>query len=233
MYSAKNSHSLKAGFSASRAPKGERPLYPKSHASRVISKRFCGPENSHQMLAGIEKMFQTVFDKNGRSFDSANSSDMSYVIFDDSSRRSTLIHQHYQQSQTLSPLQVLDMLCRTVHAERMHLSFDYLHIHQTSTLVLRGLCERFKDQLRLMSEDIGTPPIIQEHLGELPMMASIALGLISKARQSILRAEIVEPMAEVMEEAIGDEGSYCALSIQNVLNSGFPYGPKEPWTMEL
>ena len=49
------------------------------------------------------------------------------------------------QKQFLSPLQALDVLCRTMYAEGLPEACDYLGLHMGSTQVLSSMCGEPKE----------------------------------------------------------------------------------------
>lgn len=225
-FSVKNEHTRSGGLNAYRSRKGGRFLYPKANAAFIFRDRFSSKtHNSVLTLANVEVLLHKVWHKMGRTTDTEMGTDLGQVLGDEYSKTSAFVNRQLNKYQILTPLQILDMLCRTLHAERVHLVFNYFSLHDISTSVLLQVYEEFKDDVRaVMKHDLD------EHAGDLPLIANFTLGLISNAPDSRIRKELVNVIGHAMEVAINKDGDRDIEAMQNMLAAGYPYGPNATWS---
>jgi hypothetical protein len=233
-FSAINTHTRNGSFEATRSTKGMRQIKPRAIASSYFYDRFClDSGNSALTLASIEVLSHKIINNNERTTDTGLGNALNQVIKDEYSKTSALANRQYQGSQVLSPLQILDMLCRTIYAERSHLAFNYVGLHQRSTQVLKQMYEEFKEEVREISIRSKNPKTtMNEDEGDLPMIARLTLGLVSNASDPRIRKTLIEKVAEALTEALENQEDAIIESMQNMLSAGYPHGPNPPWSKE-
>lgn len=155
-----NTHTRNGGHAASRSSKGGRFLFHQARAAIKFGKRFCTENgdahgDSTITLSDIEVMLQKVYNTRGRTTDTGLSTNLDSVIKDEHCEHSSFVNQQFQKSQIITPLQVLDMLCRALNAEKTRIAFDYLTLHELATKILLSVYEEFKDELSLIPGKIG------------------------------------------------------------------------------
>ena len=222
-------HTRNFGMEVSRSWKPTRGLYSKAVVSRMFgfNNRFSSEEaNPALTLANIEVLLHRVYKLQDRSLDKGLDNDLGKVIGGEYPENSAFVNKQYQKSQILTPLQILDMLYRTLYAERLHLAWNYIGLHDRATICLIQVHHEFKDMVYEL-----TQKWINEDDGSLPMIASFTLGLLTGADAKI-RADIISKVGNAMSTAIYDNIDVELEAMQNMLSAGYPYGPNPPWSKD-
>jgi hypothetical protein len=98
-------------------------------------------------LANIEVLLHRVYRLQDRSLDTGVDNDLGKVIGGEYSESPAFVNKQYQKGQILAPLQILDMICRTLYAERVHLAWNYIVLHDQETSCLIQVQHDFKDMV--------------------------------------------------------------------------------------
>lgn len=181
-------------------------------------------------LSNIEVFLHKVYSKNKHTHNSGLGTDLSQILLDSNSKSSTFANRQHA-TQILSPLQILDMLCPTLYAERIHLNFNYLGLRIRSHFFLVQVNQDFKDALYE-----AVKLTVYEDKGELPMIDKFVLGALGKSKgggegsgKFNMRRETVFKLSCALQEAVGEEAQAEVECMQNMLVVGWPYEPGEVW----
>lgn len=205
---------------------------PMAHVSVIFKNRYCkqldDKDNALKAeLSTLEKMLEKLCMDTSTDYldleDRHLITDMNrYAIEGKYSDRFSYVQHQYQRTHTLTQLQLLDLLCQNVHAERAQHAFDYLALHEKCYQALLEVRDEFQDEYEKNHATLSLPPPTTGR-DEMLNVATFVLNFLiqlpyDKVNAAMTRLAWALGRGYDMHDSIHD-------SMQNMLQAGYLYGP--------
>jgi len=118
----------------------------------------------------------------------------------------------FENTHSLTNIQLLDALCTRVSEESYALNFDYFSFHKRCTLLLKSVYDEFKDEVS------GTGGAeLDWTVGELPVVPYWIFKMLEDEEK---KAEVLERLSKVMKGIVVEEGSKEVFALREFLDGG-------------